>query len=279
MGKKKIKIDKKLWMHAICHLSVVPVRTRPDQDDPQVSQMLFGELCYIREKKNKHWYKISTLDDVDGWVQTTQINVIENKTFEELRLRSSIALEIAHPVFHDETAQVIVLGSFLPKYDGMSLHMPEGKLIYNGMAKGDDTEITLETFIKIARRYLYAPELKGGKSPFGIDNAAFVQLVFRYVNISLPRYASQQANLGQAIDFVDFAEKGDLVFCANDDNQIDHVGIYLGEKNIIHVNGCVRIDRLDHHGIYNTDSQKYTHKLRIIKRLLTEQNFISSTQI
>ncbi|MFW2376696.1 MAG: hydrolase Nlp/P60, partial [Cellulophaga baltica] len=36
---------------------------------------------------------------------------------------------------------------------------------------------------------------------------------------------------------------------------------------IIHVSGTVRIDRIDHTGIFNTDTKTYTHKLRVIKKI------------
>ncbi|RZK17336.1 MAG: hypothetical protein EOO56_18135, partial [Hymenobacter sp.] len=35
-----------------------------------------------------------------------------------------------------------------------------------------------------------------------------------------------------------------------------------------HAHGEVRIDPLDHHGIFNRDRQQYSHKLRLIKRVL-----------
>jgi hypothetical protein len=37
---------------------------------------------------------------------------------------------------------------------------------------------------------------------------------------------------------------------------------------IIHASGKVRIDRIDHLGIYNVDTQRHTHKLRVIKKLI-----------
>ena len=38
----------------------------------------------------------------------------------------------------------------------------------------------------------------------------------------------------------------------------------MHDYHIIHAHGKVRIDVLDHSGIYNLDSQKHTHKLRVI---------------
>ena len=42
----------------------------------------------------------------------------------------------------------------------------------------------------------------------------------------------------------------------------------VGDNAIIHAAGKVRIDKLDHQGIFNVDTGKYTHKLRLIRRVL-----------
>jgi len=47
-----------------------------------------------------------------------------------------------------------------------------------------------------------------------------------------------------------------------------HVGILLPDSKIIHASGHVRIDKIDHQGIYRADFAKYTHQTRIIKKML-----------
>jgi hypothetical protein len=89
-------------------------------------------------------------------------------------------------------------------------------------------------------------------------------------NFPLPRDAYQQVEQGELIDFFDQALPGDLVFFENNKNHIHHVGIMLPEGQIIHASGQVRIDKLDHFGIYNETLGNYTHKLRVIKRILPE---------
>jgi len=44
----------------------------------------------------------------------------------------------------------------------------------------------------------------------------------------------------------------------------------MPEGQIIHASGQVRIDSIDHYGIFNNEQEKYTHKLRVIKRVLPE---------
>ena len=55
---------------------------------------------------------------------------------------------------------------------------------------------------------------------------------------------------------------------ANAEGHIIHVGIIMKDNYIIHAHGKVRIDRLDHSGIYNTDRNTHTHKLRVIKKII-----------
>ena len=41
----------------------------------------------------------------------------------------------------------------------------------------------------------------------------------------------------------------------------------MEDNYIIHASGKVRIDRLDHLGIYNDENNRHTHKLRVIKKI------------
>ena len=102
----------------------------------------------------------------------------------------------------------------------------------------------------------------------GLDCSGFTQAVFRLNGISLPRDASQQSGIGQVINLVTEALPGDLAFFDNDEGMITHVGLILDSTSIIHASGKVRIDALDHQGIYNVETNKYSHRLRLIRRIM-----------
>ncbi|PLX10217.1 MAG: hypothetical protein C0594_05205 [Marinilabiliales bacterium] len=122
--------------------------------------------------------------------------------------------------------------------------------------------------VEIAKNYLNSPYLWGGKSPYGIDCSGFTQVLYKICNIKIPRDASQQVNLGKTLNFINEAQAGDLAFFDNDEGSITHVGMYLGDGKIIHASGKVRIDTLDHQGIYNLDTRRYSHKLRVIQSII-----------
>jgi cell wall-associated NlpC family hydrolase len=93
-------------------------------------------------------------------------------------------------------------------------------------------------------------------------------MAYRFGGIDLPRDAWQQAELGNALSFIDESEPGDLAFFDNKEGKITHVGLLLEDNRIIHASGQVRIDPIDQTGIYNKDLKRHTHKLRVIKRIL-----------
>ena len=53
----------------------------------------------------------------------------------------------------------------------------------------------------------------------------------------------------------------------------------LEDGKIIHASGQVRIDKIDHFGIFNEETKKYTHKLRVIKRILPPQPISSNKKL
>mgnify|MGYP001812336606 CR=1 FL=1 len=122
--------------------------------------------------------------------------------------------------------------------------------------------------ITTALQYLNAPFQWGGKTPFGIDCSGLSQMVYKINGYSLPRDAEEQAAQGDVLSFVEESEPGDLAFFDNNEGVITHVGIIMKNNYIIHAHGKVRIDRIDQTGIFNSELGAYTHKLRVIKKII-----------
>ncbi|WP_396590212.1 NlpC/P60 family protein [Allomuricauda sp. R78024] len=248
--------------YGICHLSIVPIRTLPDDSSEMVSQLLYGEHFKVLEHRKK-WSRIRVAyDHCEGWVSNNQITLIPEDEFDILnssgnqRFSSDI---ISHVCTKDEMLMPILLGSMVSKTEALQ-HIFEGNYIEGANQKS--------SLIDIALLYLKAPYQSGGKTPFGVDCSGFTQMVYKINGHALKRGAEQQSKQGEALSFIEESEAGDLAFFDNNEGIIDHVGIILKDNYIIHAHGHVRIDRIDHTGIFNTQKKQYTHKLRVIKKVI-----------
>ncbi|WP_053969739.1 C40 family peptidase [Mangrovimonas sp. ST2L15] len=247
--------------YGICNLGIVPLRLEPSDKTELVSQVLYGEFFKVLEQR-KQWSRIRiSHDKYEGWIDNKQYLEISEEDYLHLKSSSPILSTDLVEFVQDSNDQLypIPMGSTLNglpllnhKHDG---HKFQGK---NGK------EFLLET----AFNYLNAPYLWGGKTPFGIDCSGFTQMVYRLNGYSIFRDASQQATQGEALSFIEESEPGDLAFFDNNEGNIVHVGIIMNDNYIIHAHGKVRIDRIDHSGIFNQDLRRHTHKLRVIKKII-----------
>ncbi len=268
MAKKKKNLEN--YPFGICMVSVAPIRKKPDDRSEIISQMLFGEQVKLIRKKGKNWLYISCRwDNYEGWIDPKQIIRITEADAEKYSQNVHYALETEQAILSDQRSQSILLGSTLPNFDGISFKFPGKKYVYYGQVINPKiNKITREIFIKIIRRYMYAPYLWGGRSPFGLDCSGYTQVVYKMCGVDLPRDSADQVSHGKLVSFVEEARLGDLAFFENKEGNIIHVGIVLDDHKIIHASGQIRIDNLDHQGIYNTEIKKYSHNLRVIKRLM-----------
>lgn len=86
---------------------------------------------------------------------------------------------------------------------------------------------------KSAFSFLGARYRFGGNSRTALDCSSFTQQVFREQNVSLPRTAREQFRVGNEVPVGDL-RKGDLVFFRTYAPFPSHVGIYLGNRKMIH---------------------------------------------
>ena len=255
----------------MCTLSSVAIRSKPDHQSRMVTQIIFGEVCEIITKKHNYWCRVLfNFDQSEGWCLSHQLHFISASEFEKYQRKRAYALDVSQSVIGDSHHLPILLGSVLPHYDGISFKIPGQVMRYSGQVYfPDQNDFRIEMLIKVARKYLHAPYLLGGRTPFGIDAGGYIQSVFRIFNIDLPRSVHLQSDEGEILDFVSEGRPGDLAFFEDEDGKINHGGILLDNETIIHAFGSVRIDLLDHFGIFNKSLKNYTHRLRFIKRLLT----------
>ncbi|MCI2229605.1 C40 family peptidase [Polaribacter sp. MSW13] len=255
-------------LYGICNLSIVPLRAKEFDTSEMISQVLFGEHFTIIEKQ-KNWSKIKlTFDDYEGFIDNKQYVEISEACYHQIsdhkQFYSGEILDFITNTKDELTT--IPLGSNLPLYNNQKLEINSETFLYEGNVLSEKKPKT--DILQIAFTYLNSPFLWGGKTPFGIDCSGFTQMVYKLCGYTLFRDAKQQATQGEVLSFIEESEPGDLAFFDDEEGIISHVGIVLNDYNIIHVHGKVRIDTLDHSGIFNADIQKHTHKLRVIKKMI-----------
>lgn len=247
--------------YGICHLSIIPLRNEPQHTSELCSQVLYGEHFKVLEKR-KQWSRIRiAYDNFEGWVDNTQYTIIDQLIYQSIhKQKPKLSGDLVEFIYDENNNLLpITLGSNISattyltgNFDG---EIKEGKQPKNNI-------------IPTALHYINAPFLWGGKTPFGIDSSGLTQMVYKLNGYSLLRTATQQSTQGEALSFIEESEAGDLAFFDDEEGNIVHVGIMMTDNYIIHSYGKVRIDRIDHTGIFNTDTRTHSHKLRVIKKII-----------
>jgi len=251
--------------YAICQVSVSPLRAEPSDRSEMVTQLLFGEKVEIQETKN-NWIKIKAdFDGYQGWADSKQFLDVQEDEFNSIQ-NDKFASESFNLAVENGTPVTLPMAAHLPNLANGKIKFANKEIDYLGEFQAGNLDKS--NIPQLSMMYLNTPYLWGGKSVFGIDCSGMVQQVYKFCGVKLPRDAYQQAETGEALSFVEEAEPGDLAFFDNPEGKIIHVGIILEGNKIIHAHGKVRIDPIDITGIFNTDSQTYSHKLRVIKKIL-----------
>lgn len=249
---------------AICTLSIVPVRREPDDRAEQVTQWLFGETADMLERNSK-WTRLKFHhDDYEGWVDNKQVSSARDG----VDVKPVRSIEQFMHVATASGALVVPFGAVLPAYSAGQFEIGNEHLAFPGRTTAQANGTPVMRLLAVMDQWLNTPYLWGGRSPFGVDCSGLTQMLFLVGGIQLPRDAWQQAELGKLVELIDLAATGDLAFFDNEEGRIVHVGIVLENRRILHASGRVRIDNLDQEGIFNASEKKYTHKLRMIKRVV-----------
>ncbi len=249
----------------ICENVFVPLRSGPSHRDEMLSQVLFGEK-YIILDSSGHWLKVETkFDNYQGWIDLNHLQHTEdnnNKSAAHVLNKSLLCYK------NDNTKLVLEPGCeiYNPDYDNKKFAI--GNNIYTTDNNFNKSHLTTSSsFTDLAMKFINSPYIWGGRIPSGIDCSGFTQLVYKIKGIAIPRNSWQQAEAGSEISFIEETVPGDLVFFDNEHGRISHVGMIISRGLVIHASGRVRIDTIDHQGIFKKEIRGYSHHLRSIRRI------------
>jgi len=248
----------------ICDNVYVPLRLAPTHKSEMDSQLLFGEK-YLITDRIMNWAKAKALfDSSEGWFDTNHMGPAVCGD-------GSNAITIAKRVVcvkGDNSKLVIEAGSdiYNPDFMGKYFFLNNEKYFVIGEFS-EEIVSTGRNAAEIATDFLNTPYLWGGRTACGIDCSGLTQIAYKIIGKVIPRNGYKQAETGTNISFLEESLPGDLAFFDNESGKISHVGIIAPNSTIIHASGKVRIDPIDHQGIYRGDLGRYSHKLRMIKRI------------
>jgi gamma-D-glutamyl-L-lysine dipeptidyl-peptidase len=257
--------------YAVCSVSVMPMRAEPSHRAEQVSQMLFGERMEVLAEEKNGWLHIRCeWDEYEGWVKKGQVAVITYKEYRKPLLNYTAGTtDIAQTEYGHFSVSP---GSSLFQLKKRTLKWAHKEFTFKGKKLAlKQAEFDEHNVVAFSKMFIGAPYHWGGRNLMGIDCSGLTQIVYKLMNIRIPRDASQQANLGETVGFLQEARCGDLAFFDNEEGKINHVGILLNNHTIIHAtetSGCVVIDPIDNGGIISKQLRMRTHNLRLVKRIV-----------
>lgn len=245
-------------------LSVANMRSKPAHSSEMVSQAIMGTPVRVL-KDGDGWVLIQTPDQYIGWTNKSAVHQMSRSEFSDWRSANRIIFTASEGnVFADINGKTVisdlVAGTILVKKSESRkfshVYLPDGRTGYvsginwiNFNQWKDTVSLRSERMILSGKRLMGFPYLWGGTSSKGMDCSGFVKTVCFLNGVVVARDASQQAHHGKEIDIssgLNNLQQGDLLFFGSKQTfRVNHVGIYIGNSEVLHESGSVHINSLD----------------------------------
>ncbi len=233
--------------YGVCRLTMVAVRQEASLASPWCTQLLFGDhYLVVARSADSRFLRIKIYaDGAEGWIDSRQHQPIPAEYFDYLsRAEFKITTDIISHILYNKSPVVIVMGSIIP-ISSAELFRMEEHFAFNGEAKSLGQYRDAEFLKYQALKYLGAPYLPGGKTPFGIDPGGLIQMAYKFCGYQLPRFPEQQIKCGKAVPDPDHIQPGDLL-SMQDAGEPLHPAIVLETKplTVLHVVEKVKTEEL-----------------------------------
>ena len=264
-------------LYGVVSLSVANNRKVPGHSAELVTQMLMGTPVELL-KKERGYYLVRSPDQYISWVDDDAIAVMDAtqldnwKKANKLVYAADYGYSFSAPNVNSLRVSDLVKGNIfkvLGKEKGFyKIAYPDQRIAYIPVKDAVDFNRWIArpnpdatAILNTAKTLMGVPYLWGGTSVKGVDCSGFTKTSFFLNGINLPRDASQQALVGEALDIYEAdtvslakilktLQPGDLLFFAaakgkQPNPRVTHVAIYMNKGQFIQSAGMVRINSLD----------------------------------
>ena len=201
---------------AVVNTAALKLRSAASTDSDSITLLAQGETYPIVEVGDA-WTKLQ-LDSVTGYVKNEYITISYNM---------STAKAVSAPAQDTTTTAPTTEApaTEAPTTEAPTTEAPVTDVPTSGLG---------QQIANFATQFVGNPYVYGGTSlTNGADCSGFVQSVYKNFGYSLPRTATPQSSAGTAVSIAAL-QPGDLVFYDHGTGAVQHVGIYIGNGQIVH---------------------------------------------
>lgn len=96
-------------------------------------------------------------------------------------------------------------------------------------------DLSSTQIVTYALQFVGSPYAYGGNDLLtGVDCSGYTQQVMKAFNIFIPRTSKEQSEVGVQIENAALLQEGDFLFFGKNPEEINHVGIYIGNHKMVH---------------------------------------------
>lgn len=266
IGAHTIALGSDLGPNAIVKLSLGSLRSHPAHASEMVTQALMGTPIFVVDSLNPDWLWAELPDGYVGWIPRASVWECGEECIETWR--SSKRYVVTNPrgtfmvadtlnqfsVVTDLVCSAILQSTGFNSGSWFEMATPDGRIGFvaaNDVCDFDSwksVSFSVDRALNVVSTMVGSPYMWGGTSSKGVDCSGLVKTIFFDQAIILPRDASKQALVGEAVT-LDIAalRPGDLLFYSPDTiaERVTHVAFYVGDSQIIHASGSVRRNSID----------------------------------
>ncbi|MES2418058.1 MAG: C40 family peptidase [Bacteroidota bacterium] len=263
--------------YAIANLSVANNRSHPQHGAELMTQMLLGTPVQVF-KRQSGFYLVKTPDGYLAWTDGAAISLMDKAAFEAWQASDKIVFTIDYghafskADLNSTRVSDLVNGNILQllgaEKNFYKVGFPDKRIAYIPKSQAKPYQEWIRrpnpdasAILASAETLLGVPYLWGGTSIKGVDCSGFTKTAYFLNGIIIPRDASQQALVGQAVDVMENdsisvakclknLQAGDLLFFSAakrrgiNGGRVTHTAIYMGNGEFIQSAGMVKINSM-----------------------------------